>query len=164
VHDDLADPASDDPIARESSRLAATVGLGVQCSYDMEVWARYVYPPVGNSLKVAASVYRFYGFASPDDLKTPAGKRILADVSAIDLLTPDDPPMLLFSGSKDVPPDAPDYSDNHHPRHARALKAKADTLGVECEIWFLLDEPKLPEGQTVDDVVLPFLLQHLGVQ
>jgi len=33
-HDDLADPASPDPVARQSSRLSAMGVLGAQSSYD----------------------------------------------------------------------------------------------------------------------------------
>jgi len=161
VHDDLADPARSDPVLRESSRVAAIVGFGAQCSYDMAVWARLVYPPEDNSPK-RTMIHRFYGFAKPEQIDTPEGRKIRADVDAYGLLTKDDPPMLLFSAAKDVPPGNPEYSGNHHPRHAVALKKKADTLGVECETWFLHDEPRLPENATTDDVVLPFLMKHLS--
>src|SRR5918996_937532 len=33
-HDDLADPKSDDPVARQSSRLTCAAVLGAQVSYD----------------------------------------------------------------------------------------------------------------------------------
>ena len=34
LHDDLADPASEDPVARLSSRLTCAIGLQAQCTYD----------------------------------------------------------------------------------------------------------------------------------
>src|SRR6185369_16131454 len=41
-HDDLADPNSDDPVLRQSSRLAAAGSLDGQVSYDLRDWAKYV--------------------------------------------------------------------------------------------------------------------------
>ena len=44
-HDDLADPMSDDPILRESTRISAVGVFGAQTTYDPRVVARLIGEP-----------------------------------------------------------------------------------------------------------------------
>ena len=161
VHDDLADPQSDDPVARESSRIAGVVGLAPQCSYDMEVWLTHV--PDSKPAETLSQIHQFYKFSSPEDLKSEEGKRILNDVNMMGMLSSDDPPMLLFSNAPDVPAGSPGFSGNHHPLHVLALKKQADAVGVACETWFSQREPMVPKGESTDVVVYPFLSRILAI-
>ncbi len=161
VHDDLAQPNSDDPVLRESSRLAGVVALAPQCSYDMDVWLDHV--PGSKPSEILSEIHQFYKLPKAEDLRTEKGKRILADVDMLGMLSPGDPPMLLFSNAPDVEPGSPGYSGNHHPRHVLALKNKADEAGVACEIWFAKREPQLPANASTDSVVYPFLMKIFGL-
>ncbi len=61
---DLADPDSDDPVGRESTRESAVMAYHPQCSYDLRVWAQLVYPPPPDDRKVQEA-YRLAGLGPP---------------------------------------------------------------------------------------------------
>ncbi len=68
VYNDLADPDSDDPIARESTRLTTIIGFNSQTSNDPFFIWKHIYQ--GNDAN--SSTYQFYGvdMMPIDQLKT----------------------------------------------------------------------------------------------
>jgi hypothetical protein len=94
-----------------------------------------------------------------DDL--PAGKyKLFEEVSAINHVTKDDPPVLLIYSR---PLDAEVTSQGigiHHALFGKALKEKMDELGIPCEV--VAGVRRLGEGTPTK--VIDFLKEHLGVQ
>ncbi|HTM49125.1 MAG TPA: alpha/beta hydrolase [Bryobacteraceae bacterium] len=129
-HDDLADPDNADPVLRESSRLAAAGATAPQASYDLERWPEILGVSIAQFSR-GAEFYLFYGFKSPAELTTPAGKRIRADVDMLGLISKDDPPVYVASSLPDTPPKDRGHA-NHHPRHSMAIKKRCDEVGVEA--------------------------------
>ncbi|MGD9724606.1 MAG: alpha/beta hydrolase [Pirellulales bacterium] len=128
-HDDLADPKADDPVRRQSSRLAAAGSLDGQVSYDLREWARYVgeSPYERNGAELAV----FYGFQFENQVHTPDGDRVMKDCSMIELISPGDPPVGIACFRPDgVPVDRGHYV--HHPKHSVALAERCKQQGVEC--------------------------------
>ena len=66
-HDDLADPRSDDPIARQSSRVACLGVDGAQTSYD----PRFIKETIGGRAHEHPALRSFYGITSDADLDSP---------------------------------------------------------------------------------------------
>jgi acetyl esterase/lipase len=157
-HDDLADPSSADPVLRQSSRLAAAGSQAGQFTYDILQWEELFGKDV---LKYSSADTwpGFYGLRTIDDLHTPEGKRIRADVDVRGLISKDDPPVFLTTGIPDGEP-ATKGQYLHHPRHMQAIKKRCDELGVPAVLV-------LPGEQGARDdrsTILPFLLKHLGVE
>ena len=118
-HDDLADPKSDDPVARESTRLSLAAVGGAQTSLDpkqMKEW-------------MPNSFYGGHAFGFVPDPKTKRSQfdvflaereKILPwikEYSPYELVTSDDPPVALFYGS---PPEM--GKDAKDPTHSTELR------------------------------------------
>ena len=138
-HDDLADPRSPDPIARESTRLTCLGVDGAQTSYD----PRFIKKIVGGRAHEHSALKPFYGL-SDSELDTPRAHKLYEEASPINYATAGDPPVILFYAEPDepLPADAKPGQGIHHPRFGAALKAKLDPLGVECHVRHTKDFPE----------------------
>lgn len=125
-NDDQADPSSDDPIARESTRLAYVAPLNGQSTNDFDWWLGNL-PGYDELHRDPAEI-----FGTSDQGKQAA---ISAKISAIGLVSADDPPTFMRYGM--APGDPVPEGDRaqgwkvHHVNFGLALKAKLDSLGVE---------------------------------
>jgi acetyl esterase len=131
-HDDTADPKSDDPVLRESTRLACAVVFDGQTSYDPR-FIRKLFPDK-DVYKHGALRRLFDADLNKLDDLPPAKYRLFEEVSPINHLTKDDPPVLLVYNS---PMDAEVTNVGigiHHPLFGKALKEKMDELGIPCEL------------------------------
>jgi len=128
-HDDLAQPESDDPIRRQSTRLKCAGAINGQCSYDPRFMETFVGPRAWDY----PTLPMVFGL-SRDALKTPPAFERYERSSPIRFLTPDDPPVFLLYTTPAVPlgPDAPWGRIIHHPVFGQRLKARLDLLGIEC--------------------------------
>ncbi|HPA17973.1 MAG TPA: alpha/beta hydrolase [Verrucomicrobiae bacterium] len=130
-HDDLADPSSPDPVARQSTRICAIGSMGGQISYD-PVWIK---EHVGGRAWEHPSILKVYGLRTTDEaLKpTPEMQKLYDEASAVTHLTKDDPPIFMIFSEPDIepPPDSKPGQFIHHPRFAKALMPKLDALGIE---------------------------------
>lgn len=159
-HDDLADPDSEDPVLRQSSRIVAAGSLNGQFSYDFFQWESVLGLPAENFYSENTGV-AFYGLATVDEAETEKGKRIRADVDMRGLITKDDPPVFLFCSQKGgMPQNRGHYV--HHPKHSIAIKERCEEAGVEVEMYL----PKMgspPPGNT-NQAMLAFFFKHLKVE
>lgn len=130
-HDDLADPRSEDPVLRQSSRIAGAAVSGAQSTYDPREIARLF-----DTKDMHPALPAFYGMASIDEVNDPKYFPLYKDASPISHLTKDDPPVLLFykQPDKPLPPGNSPREHIHHPKFGRYLKEKADPLGVSVTI------------------------------
>jgi hypothetical protein len=159
-HDDLADPGNSDPVLRESSRLAVVGANACQCTYDFEQWLKILGKYPGGGPPPDNQPHLFYGFKDPNEMFTPRGRKIRADVDMLGLLTKDDPPVYLHSSRPNTKPvDHGHYV--HHPRHAIVIKEKCDRLGIETVL--IIKEAPPPAGKSPNDVMLEFFFKHLGI-
>ena len=106
MHDDLADPNSSDPIARESSRLRCAAVVGAQTSLDPKELREWI----------PNSIYggHAFGFAGegrkrPEefDLLIANREKVLPwikEYSPIELVSKDDPPIYLDYPNQKTPP------------------------------------------------------------
>lgn len=127
-HDDLADPASSDPIARHSTRLTCVGAWNTQSSYDPRF-----YREVGLAPAAEHPVFPpFYGL-SYEEFDTPQAHRLFDEAAPINYVSPDDPPIFLFYPQVNLPlpPDATPNRAVHHPRLGELLKERLEALGIE---------------------------------
>lgn len=150
-HDDLADPDHPEPFARQSSRLQAVAPSGGQTTMDVDWWVDHVpgYDRPHRSFREgvdADSEERF--------------DQIVARISALDLVSPDDPPTYLtyrMSPDDDIPADARRAQSwkIHHVVFGTALQEAAEPLGVELYLQH-------PGVTTPYDSATSFLIDKLG--
>lgn len=126
-HDDLADPDSDDPIARQSTRLVCVLPLNMQSTYDPREIKRII---PGNAYRHPA-LLPFFG--RPNDFDwdldsiDPELDQLIRDASPITHLSEDDAAIFLMQNARAATP-----GNIHHPNFGEHLKQRADELGVEC--------------------------------
>ncbi len=147
-HDDLADPKSADPIARHSTRLLCVAAQGGQGAMDMD-WMDAHIPGVKTRASrlpsVAAWNEKWYG------VDGAAARNVIEMISAVWLLTRDDPPLYMTYG---MPPDAampadPQQQENwisHHVAHGLAIKRRAEEVGVEVHLKYPGAKPRYSSG------------------
>ena len=156
-HDDLADPKSDDPVARQSTRISVAVVNAAQSSYD----PRFIMK-LFKTTKVDGALIPFYGMKGLEDVKDPKFHAMFAEASPINHASAGDAPVMLFYPQPNTP--LPANSDGkqhiHHPKFGVVLKKKLDVLGVECVLLFRKDCPK---GRPTDKQTA-FFFKHLGVK
>ena len=135
-HDDLADARSEDPIARQSTRLTCVAVSNGQSSYD-PLFAEEIGIPRPNFDRHSFFL-PFYGITE-DQIDTPQAYRKYKEMAPITYLSADDPPAWLDYGRANVPVDK--ESDLglvvHHPLFGIALKQRMDKLGIPCVVQYM---------------------------
>lgn len=128
-HDDLADPKSADPVARESTRLFCAAVTGAQTTLDpvqMKTWT-----PNSKYGGHAFGLPNFAAFLDARDRLQP----LIAEYSPYHLVTKDDPAVYLIYGT---PPAL--GRDEKDPTHTANFGAKLQehcrSLGVGCELMY----------------------------
>lgn len=157
-HDDLANPSSDDPLLRQSTRLCAAGSMAGQFSYDILQWQE-LFSPAALKFGDSEDWPAFYGLKTMDDLHGEEGKRIRADMDVRGLITSDDPPVFLTTASPDGEP-THRGEVNHHPKHMRAIKQRCDEVGVPATL-VLPEEGKGKSAGPRDGTALEFLLEKV---
>ena len=132
-HEDLAKPDSDDPIARESTRIVAAGTSNGQSTYDMRTFRKWF--GVAN-LEPHPALVTFYGVEKESDWESDRVKKLMTDASAITHLTKDDPPVFMTYGKGDVPVTAKSSPGLwvHHARLGLKLQEAMNELGLECNV------------------------------
>jgi acetyl esterase/lipase len=158
-HDDLADPRSPDPVARQSSRVTCLGVDGAQTSYD----PRFIQKWIGGRAHEHPALPAFYGLAQTD-LDTPRAHRLYEAASPINHVSAGDPPVILFYTEPDepLPAAATPGQGIHHPRFGTALRASLEPLGIECRVRHSRDFPEHddPNERMVREMV-EFFVQKL---
>lgn len=137
TNDDLSVPNSLDPVQRESTRVKGVALHATQSSLDIEKrWLGEVFAEFDSSLEDliqvygADSFYSFYGVSSREAYESPEIEAYRRQVDMLTLLSSDDPEIWVTNtgGHNEAPMTSSSF--NHHPFHAREIKAFADAAGV----------------------------------
>ena len=158
MHDDMADPKSPDPVARESTRVACAGVIIAQTTLDpKQLFEWFKEPAYGGHA---------FGFVKTKD------KRVVSDMDAclaardqilpwikeyspIEWASADDPPIFLAYCGSPQPSDKPQLDSVHGPAYGIHLKERLDQLGVECHVAYPVGwtDPEPPN--------MKFLIQKL---
>jgi acetyl esterase/lipase len=130
-HDDMADPKSDDPIARESTRLYCAAVNGAQTSLDPKELREWM-PNYG----YGAHAFGLPNFKSLIDNREKVMKWI-KEYSPIEHATKDDPPIgLFYGGDKDAKVGDSPKDPTHSPILGIKLEEKLKSLGVDVVLVY----------------------------
>ncbi len=137
-HDDLANPQSDDPIERESTRLQAAVALSPQTCLEPEVVTAWI----GDQVLEHPMIARAVGAKNAEDLEhlDAESAALLREFSSIHHVSPGDPPLLISNPRVDPLPATTPGIAIHHAIFGVKLKEEADVAGVPC-ILRIQDRP-----------------------
>jgi acetyl esterase/lipase len=154
-HQDLADPKSDDPVARESTRLACVAVEKAVVSYDL----RWIKKNVPGKAWRGPNLAAIFGVKEDELLAPPPEKaRLMEENAAINYLTAAAPPVFVSYPGENL--SLKTSADVRMIDFGLALKEKMDALKVECEVvggW-----PQKPESTGPDKTDVEFLLRHFG--
>jgi acetyl esterase/lipase len=162
LHDDLADPKSDDPIARESTRLTCAAVNGAQTSLDPKQLKEWMPNAVYGG---HAFGYRGEGRQRGDEFKLALENREkimpwIKEYSPIELVTKDDAPVFLQYATQDKPVEAGQSPKD--PTHAAIYGVKlAETMakaGIEAEVSW----PEMPSKKYKNTT--EFLIKKLNAK
>lgn len=134
-HDDLADPDSKDPVARQSTRLTCIAVRNGQSSYD---------PRFAEKIGIPRPNFERHPFFLPfydikaDEIESSKAYERYKMAAPITYLSKDDPPSLhIYSyPNEEVTEQTPLGFIVHHPKFGIALKEKCDSLGIECIVQY----------------------------
>jgi acetyl esterase/lipase len=142
-HDDMADPKSSDPIARESTRLYCAAVNGAQVSLDpkeLREWLpNYIYGAHAFGLKDFDELHEKRETVLP----------WIKEYSPIEHASKDDPPIALFyGGSKDAKVGAVHDDPTHSPVMGMKLAEKLKSIGVDVVLSYTgHPDPRYPNVQ-----------------
>lgn len=156
-HDDLADPKSDDPVSRQSTRLSCMVVLGAQSTYD----PRWIKKHIGGRAHEHSALLPFYGLKA-EEIDTPRAHKLFEEAAPMTYVSADDPPVFLFYSEPKgpLPDDARAGQGIHHIKFGEALKEKLDPLKIECIIRHR-DDYKDKASKLQEDM-MQFFRKHLA--
>ncbi|MBI3838553.1 MAG: alpha/beta hydrolase [Planctomycetia bacterium] len=140
LHDDLADPQSGDPIARQSSRLSCAAVNGAQTSLDPKELREWIPNAIygGHAFGFAEK-----GRSRPQEFELlMAGREKvlpwIKEYSPIELVTKDDPPIYLDYPNQKTPPASgqQEADPTHSAMYGVKLAEKLSAAGVEAVLSY----------------------------
>ena len=129
-HDDLADPESEDPIARESTRLYCAAVNNAQTTLDpkqMKEWT-----PNSKYGGHAFGMNSFDQFLSERENNLPW----IAEYSPYALASTDDPPVYLYYKGAAPAIGKPQKDPTHTANFGLKLQERCKQLGLNCELMY----------------------------
>ena len=155
LKDDMSQPDSQDPVARQSTRLTCVAVSGGQCSYDPFFTDSIGLP----RLATHAFFHPFYGITEAE-FDSPRARKLYKEASAITYASADDVPVLMDYRVPNVPvtEETSLGAIVHHPKFGIVLKEKLDELGVECIVQYPGHPEKDKQISQFD-----FITRHFGM-
>ena len=131
-HDEMSEPNSTDPIKRESTRVTCVATVGGQVTMDLDWWVKWI-PGYD---KHHRPISEYYGPLTQKEID-----ELTRELSALSLISSDDPPIFMrYSQKPDDPiPEDPRIAGGwkiHHVIFGVKLKEKMDALGVESHLKY----------------------------
>ena len=147
--DEMANPDSEDPIERESTRLTCVATSGGQTTNDVDFWQDMFATLLGPDVDPKSFARPLGKITDPEQARIATwgaktldeSRKIASRHSALSLVSTDDPPIFMTYGMK---PTADPPADKtkirgwliHHVNLGIALKEKTDALDVEAHLKY----------------------------
>ena len=157
--DDMADSASADPVARQSTRLSCMLVRNGQTSYD----TRFIRRHIQGAAYRHPALMQLYQLADGEAEDPPPEKaRVMEETAPMTFVGPGDPPAYLTYTQENIPttPETDQPTGIHHPTFGYLLKEKMDALGIECIVRCGVHRPTNGPYHSPEEVA--WLRQHLG--
>lgn len=133
-HDDMADAGNPDPVLRESTRLSCAGAFATQSTYDIFQWEQIIGIPMDGTTEQKMAIATAFGIRELMNIDLKGQTDIRKELDFLSEMDKDDPPIFVCNKHKNGIPSNEDEI-NHHPLHAKAIKAKADKIGLEAVVY-----------------------------
>ena len=132
--DDMADPQNEDPVLRESTRLTCAGAFATQSTYDILKWNNILGVPMTKTPEQLKSIALAFGLEYTDGIDLYDQKEIRRELDFLDKMDKNDPPVFVYNKHRGgIPLDQDEL--NHHPLHARAIRERAEEVGLEAVVY-----------------------------
>lgn len=133
-HDDMADLLNQDPVLRESTRLTCAGAFATQSTYDIFQWEQIIGLPMADTPEQRKAIATAFGFTDATDIDLYGQEEIRKELDFLSNIDKNDPPVYILNNHKNGIP-ANEDELNHHPLHAKAIKKKAEEVGLEAVVY-----------------------------
>lgn len=166
MHQDMAEPESDDEILRQSTRVRGAALWETQATYDLVKWDTHVFQDLNLNLLEQAdtlielrfAILGFYGIQDLEQLYDPNIVAYREQIDMLNLFSFDDPPLWVNNSiySEGIPTTSNDLT--HHPLHVKAIFDAAEDFSIDATCY----APKIgiedPEEEDVNQFIKRLLL------
>ena len=144
-NDDFADAQNQDPVLRESTRVKGVVARETQSSYNIEDrWVNDVFIDYNVTWQTilaneTGNIQKIYGVSTTAQYESSSIDTYRTDVDMLNLMSVDDPEIWVNNTLRDVVNPYNPYNGDipsHHAFHARALKQRADAVGINNVTYY----------------------------
>jgi acetyl esterase len=154
--EDKADPSSDDPVRRQSSKLQVLGPVDGQSTYDPREITRLV----GEETAKIGPILRLVGL-QPGQQPDEHAWHLYEEASPITHVTASAPPIFMYYSRPMKPLPVADTGEGiHNPRMGYLLKEKMDKLGVECQVHLVTEYKSKPPTADMFQQMVEFFMQH----
>ena len=131
-HDDMADPNSEDPVLRESTRVSAAAVVAGQTAIDPKM----IEPWLGPNVLKHRMIWFAVGAKNMQDALDHYDQyqQLYTEFSPINHLTSDDPPLLMTYPEDMSLPSKSSGHGIHHGMYGVKVKEMAAEIGTECHL------------------------------
>ncbi len=167
LHDDMADPESDDPIERLSTRITCFVDRSGPVDLT-RVKPSILAKEAGRGEDFSHAFTQAFGATNESYETDPEIRKRVRDASPLFYVTPDDPPaFIMHQGpegwqTRDHPPVPDMINDPHSYLHGALLADAMEDAGIEIVRYIRPDIPQNREKGT--EAILEFLKKHLKIE
>jgi pimeloyl-ACP methyl ester carboxylesterase len=156
LHDDMADPHSQDPVERQSTRVRGAVATEVQSTLDIVRWEE-VFKEYRFSVSRLEKARALYGIETLQQLNDPRIVQYRREIDLLRLMDSADPE--IWVANRNISADAPSNASTlyHHPYHARALQQQALRVGLKGQFHI----PRLNIAPSDDESMVDFILRKV---
>ncbi|QGY45271.1 alpha/beta hydrolase fold domain-containing protein [Maribellus comscasis] len=131
---DMAEPESENPVLRESTRITCAGAFATQSTYDICRWDKIIGLPKDNSPEKMLEIAQAFGFNSADYIKTPEAEVVRKELDFLEKMNKNASPFFVFNKQAGGAPMNQDEL-NHHPNHAMALLERAKEVEAEAIVY-----------------------------
>ncbi len=152
-HDDMADVFSPDPVLRESTRLLCAGAFATQSTYDIFQWEKIIGIPMADTPEQKWAIATAFGLTNYSGIDLQQQEEIRKELDFLSEMDKNDPPVFICNYHKNGIPSNEDEL-NHHPLHAKAIKKRADEIGLEAVVYAPAIGIEDPSGKDLVDFFL----------
>ncbi len=131
---DMADKENVDPVLHESTRICCAGAFATQASYDILQWPEILNLPLQTSPEEEQAIARAFGLKSAQGFNLWEQTEIRKELDFIGKMDKNASPFFVYNRREGGIPTNDDELQ-HHPLHAKALKEKAEKVGVEAVVY-----------------------------
>jgi len=129
-----ADPNNSDPVLRESTLITGAGAFATQSTYDILLWSEILNIPLNESPEERQVIASAFGLESAEGINLFDQTEIRKELDFLGKMSKDASPIFVYNRREGGIPTDED-SLQHHPLHAKALKEKAEEVGLESVVY-----------------------------